>query len=95
MVYKIIYTEEAEKDLDAIYQFLHTAYKSEETAKNTIKMIVTAIDKLDTFPDGRSSYRLDPRYKAIYPGSYQVIFDIDEERQTVTIVRILPSIYVH
>lgn len=95
MIYKIIYTEEAEKDMDAIYDFLRTAYKSEETAKNTLKVIVTAIDKLDTFPDGRPGYRLDPRYKAIYPGSYQVIFDIDEERHTVTIVRILPSIYVH
>lgn len=95
MVYKIIYTKEAEEDLDAIYQFLHTVYKSEETAKNTVGMILGAIDKSDTFPAGRSGYRLDPRYKAIYPGSYQVIFDINEERQIVTIVRILPSIYVH
>lgn len=49
MVYKIIYTEEAEKYLDAIYQFLHTAYKSEKTARNTIGMIAGAIDKWTRF----------------------------------------------
>lgn len=95
MVYKIRYTEKAANDLDTIYDFIRTAYKSEETAANIIKTILTAIDKLDTFPDGRPEYRLDSRYKVIYPGNYQVIFETDNENEIVSIIRILPSIYVH
>lgn len=93
MVYEIRYTEEAEKDLDAIYNFLSTEYQSKETAIKIIREISATIERLDTFPAARAEFKMDRRYREQYAGSYRIVFEITGN--TVMIVRILPSIFIH
>lgn len=93
MIYKIQITEKAENDVEKIYNFIKTEYQTEETAKNTIKMIIDAIETLSTFPLRCPAFRLDNRYRVLFSGSYNIIFEI--ENDTVKIVSVLPSIIIH
>lgn len=93
MIYKIQITEKAEKDIEKIYNFIKTEYQTEETAKSTIKMIIAAIETLSTFPLRCPPFRLDNRYRVLFSGSYNIIFEI--ENDTVKIISVLPSIIIH
>ena len=93
MIYNIRITEKAEKDIEAIYKYIKVEYEAEETAKNIVKSILDSIETLSTFPLRCSPFRLDNRYRVLFSGSYNIIFEIDTD--TVNIVSVLPSIIIH
>lgn len=93
MIYNIRITEKAEKDIKTIYKYIETEYQTQETATNTVKMILDGIESLETFPFRCPPFRLDDRYRVLFTGSYNVIFEVDGE--TVTITSVIPSILIH
>ena len=93
MNYNIRITEKAEKDIDTIYTFISTEYKEPDTAKNTINKIIAAIESLSLFPLRCPSFRLDDRYRVLFAGSYNIIFEIDTD--TINIMGVLPSVIIH
>ena len=93
MIYNIRITEKAENDIESIYKYISEEFQAEEIAKNTIKNIIECIETLSSFPLRCPAFRLDHRYRVLFAGSYNIIFEIDMD--TVNIVGVLPSIIIH
>lgn len=93
MTYNVRITEKAEKDIEAIYRYITVEFQAEETARNTVENLIENIQSLSTFPLRCSPFRLDNRYRVLFSGSYNIIFEIDTD--TVNIVSVLPSIIIH
>ena len=86
-------TEKAEKDIDAIHEYISVEFQEKEIAKNTVKSIIADIATLTTFPLRCPAFRLDSRYRVLFSGSYNIIFEVESDK--VNIVSVLPSIIIH
>lgn len=93
MTYNIRITEKAEKDIESIYNYISKEYKEPDIAKNTIKSIIDCIESLSLFPFRCPPFRLDDRYRVLFAGSYNIIFEIDTD--IINIMGVLPSVIIH
>lgn len=89
MNYEIRITEKAENDIEQIYNYICTEYQSEDTAKNIISGILNGIESLNTFPFRCSLFRLNERYRVLHYKSYNIIYEVLENK--VIINSVLPS----
>ena len=91
--YFIEITNSADKDLHNIGHYIFNELQSPETARKTVQKIGSIILSLEEMPL-RSSLIADERLahlgiRKIVVDNYIVFYIVDEERKTVTIVRIL------
>ncbi len=51
MKYKLYYTQEAQRDLDEIWNYILSDLSNPTAAENTVNMIMASIDRLSDFPE--------------------------------------------
>jgi len=93
MSYKIVYTEESEKDLVNVYSYIAMDLLVPETAKNQINRIMKAIKDLDTLPFRHKLYQNKPWHskglRVLPVDNYLVFYTVIKEKNTVAIIRIM------
>ncbi len=91
MKYKILYSSEALKDLDEIWEYILMELGNADAAKNTINNVMNTIDALEVFPERGTPLsavvEIESDYRFVLSGSYMVFYRV--ESQTVFIDRIL------
>lgn len=95
MIYSVVFTEEAERDLRSIFQYIAFELKSAGNAAAQVMRIETAINGLRRMPERFRMYektKWRKRGLRIMPVDRYCVFYIPNERDaTVTVVRILYS----
>lgn len=92
MSYKIVYTEQSERDLINIYRYVAINLSVPETAKKQVDRIMNAIKGLDEMPLRYKLYQNEPwnsRGLRLLPVDNYLVFYIVVEEETVAIVRIM------
>lgn len=93
MSYKIVYTEEAERDLIDIYRYIAINLLVPDTAKNQTERIMKAINSLDEFPFRYKLYQGEPWHSVglrILPvDNYLVFYLVNDKEKMVAIIRIM------
>lgn len=93
MSWNVFYTEKAENDLRAIYEYIAYSLLVPMTAKKQVKAIMGEISKLDENPLRFPLYKNEPwRSKGLrsFPvNNYMVFYMPDEVKKAVTVVRIM------
>lgn len=93
MKWKIVYTPEAEYDLDEIYNYIAYNLKAPKAAANTANRIMSDIEKLDNMPMKFKVYDFEPwrsqQLRCFSVDNYVVFYLLSEEAQTVYISRII------
>src|SRR5437764_803858 len=91
MAFKVVWTETAFADLEAIVNYLSQA--SPDTAEKVGTAILDHIEILKGFPRIGPRYPKDPRkrIREITSGKYRILYRIDEPRSLVEIVTIWHS----
>jgi len=95
MTFQIIYSPEALDDLRAIYMYIAYEKQAPENAESQTNRIRNAVRKLDLFPDGHTIINWEPwasmGMRFLPVDNYTVYYLINEDQQTVEIVRIFYS----
>lgn len=93
MNYKIIYTQESERDLINIYRYISISLSVPETAKRQTDRIMKAIESLDEMPFRHKLYQDEPWHskglRALPIDNYLVFYVVVEEEKLVAIIRIM------
>ena len=93
MKYNIVYTLEAEADLFSIHNYISIQLKVPSIAKRQVETLISSINKLNNLPLRHRLYPKEPWYSRglrFFPvGNYLVFYIIEEESNTVTIIRIM------
>jgi toxin ParE1/3/4 len=84
---RIVYSQKALAQLDAIYSYIHE--RNPRAALSVKARIDRAIARLGSFPDsGRRTRMSGIRMLPIVRYPYLVFYSVDQERQTVFILRV-------
>lgn len=93
MMYKIFYTEEAERDLEGIFLYIATNLLAPETAKVQTRRIMATVESLNEMPHRHQVYKDEPwsskGLRVLNVDNYLVFYLILEDRGSVIIVRIV------
>jgi len=93
MIWKVNYTEDAEHDLQSIYDYISDILLAPVIAENQTNRIMDAIDSLDNMPLRHRLYNYEPwRSKGLRfmpVDSYLVFYLPDKSQNTVAIIRIM------
>ena len=93
MSWKVIYMEQAEQDLVAIYEYIAFSLLALETAKNQTERIMDAIATLDEMPMRHQLYEEEPWHskgmRYIPVDNYLIFYFTYEVEKVVAIVRIM------
>lgn len=91
-IYKIVYTEDAIKHLNSIYDYIFYVLKNPNGARNTYNKIVKAVNSLDTFPLGNPIIKYKNKRNVVFHrklvGNYSIIYSVEKD-DTVMISYIL------
>lgn len=88
-IYSIHYSLEALNDLDSIYCYLAFEQAEPSIAEKVYKSISSSIDNLFTFPKRNPLLKFRDNQRFYNIKNYLVIYQIDDDDDVVTIVRIL------
>lgn len=87
----IYYSQEAQNDLDEIWEYISFELCSPQAAKNTVDKIMDTVDELDFFSEiGApllSITAIESEYRFLISGNYLIFYRVNE--QNVYIDRIL------
>ncbi|SDY45128.1 type II toxin-antitoxin system RelE/ParE family toxin [Tindallia californiensis] len=93
MSYKIVYTEESERDLLNVYSYIAMDLQVPETAKNQIDRIVNSIHTLNELLLRYKLYQDEPWHsrglRVLPVDNYLVFYTVIEEENTVAVIRIM------
>lgn len=93
MIYKIIFSEQAEADLRNIFEYIAFELQSPENASGQLARLETSILNLDQMPERFRKYENEPwhsRGLRIMPvDNYCVLYIPDSEKTLISIVRIM------
>lgn len=91
--FKVIYSPRSQNDLNNIYDYILSNFKSSETAVKQIERISKSIHSLSVFPKRHSIYKRDfskMRGFRFFPvDNYVIFYEVIDAKQTVNISRIL------
>ncbi|MCQ2011365.1 type II toxin-antitoxin system RelE/ParE family toxin [Sporolactobacillus sp. STSJ-5] len=94
-LWKIVYTEHAERDLDSIYKYIALSLLNPEIAKEQTQRIMHAASKLNEMPFRFSLYDKEPWHskglRVLPVDKYLVFYLTVEPLKTVVIIRIMYS----
>ena len=86
--YKIIYTPEAQDDLNQIIENILGIAWLRSAEKWALK-ITNKIESVSVFPEGNPTYEYDQKYRTIRVGKYRVIYEIYKKERIIAILRIM------
>ena len=86
MVFRVIFLEEAEADMDAIEEYLSQYYES--TVRNFFNKLKEQVFMLEDTPYMCQPYEEDPFFRRMVVGDYLLFYSVDESRNLVPIHRI-------
>ena len=90
--YRVQYSPAAYEDLRAIYRYIAWELQAEATAQNQTARIRRAVRTLDRFPHRHPTIDWEPWMSMgvhkVPVDNYYVFYRVDEDRATVTILRI-------
>lgn len=93
MIWNIVYSAAAREDLKAIYEYIAYELFEPKIASKQVETIMDLIKKLDEMPEKYPLYHSEnPMTKDLHKfpvGNYIVFYRLQEEKQTVSIVRVL------
>lgn len=93
MSWNVIYTEQAERDLRDIFEYIAFSLLAPDAAKNQSKQIMDAIAALNEMPLRHQLYEKEPWHskgmRSIPVGNYLVFFFALESENAVVVVRIM------
>lgn len=93
MSYKVQYSAEARQDLRDIFNYIALELLVPDIAKNQTRRIMDAVKSLDEMPMRHSVYKDEPRHslglRFLPIDNYIILYLPDEEKQIVSIVRIM------
>jgi len=93
MIWKVDYTEDAEQDLQDIYDFISGILLAPGIAENQTNRIMDAVDSLDHLPLRHRLYDYEPwnskglRFMPV--DNYLIFYLPDTSQRTVAIIRIM------
>ncbi len=94
-IYDVILAEQAEKDLDGIFEYIAFTLEEFENAKRQIARIQKAIEDLETMPERYKSYEKGPWKKRnthyFSVDRYVVFYMVDSSCDKVYVFRIMYS----
>lgn len=92
---QVIWSNEALKDLETIYDFL--AEKSQPAAQRVIEGILSRLKQLESFPESGAKQEIIKSvatdYRYLVEGNYKVIYTHQPQIQTVHIATIFDTRY--
>ena len=89
MAYEIVWTENAKKDLELIYDYLVRKW-SERVAEKFLVKVLARLELIETFPfSGRASYKDTSIHKLLITKHNSFYYKIDEN--TITILNIFDN----
>jgi len=93
MKWIIKYTEDAERDLDDIYEYIANVRLESAAASKLIKELMEAADSLDFMPHRYPSYPDEPwkskGLRVLYKHKYAILYIPNESAGTISIIRII------
>ena len=93
MSYQVNITDEADRDLRAIFEYIAFELLSVENAENQLNRLEKAIRSLDAMPERYRRYETEPWYslgvRRFPVGNYCVFYLPNKETQVVDIIRVL------
>ena len=93
MIWKVIYTESAYRDLDGIYDYIADVLLEPRIAQNQADRIMDAVDSLDSMPLRHRLYEHEPWHSRgwrIMPVDNYLVFYLPAEAEgIVSIMRIM------
>jgi len=93
MTVGVIYTEQAERDLRDIYEYIAFKLLKPETAKKQAKRIMNAIDLLNEMPLRHQLYKKEPwksrGLRVLKVNNYLAFYLPVESKKIVVIIRIM------
>jgi len=91
-IYKIMFTETAEIELDGIYDYISRTLLSENSARKFMEKIEEKTLKLEIFPKSCSitdGYTINGvQYRKLIVDNYILLYHIDENKKQVNIIHI-------
>lgn len=91
--WKVVYTEQAESDLQGIFEYIAFSLLEAETAKKQVRRILVAVTKLDRMPLRHPLYEKDPRHdkglRVLPVTNYLAFYLMVESQKTVAVIRIM------
>jgi toxin ParE1/3/4 len=95
MIYKLIFSKQAAEDLDNTFEYIAAALKSPIAANNLMQRIDKSINLHKEQPFMHTVFSdevlKEMGYRKLTVENYVVIYLVDEDRHTITIVRIFYS----
>ena len=94
-IYDVVLTEQAEKDLDGIFEYIAFTLEESDNAKRQIARIQKAIEDLETMPERHKPYekgswkKRNTHYFAV--DRYVVFYTVDNGSNKVNVFRIMYS----
>lgn len=86
----VIYSREADEDIDNIYAYISNTIGMRGTAGNIVNDILSKIDDLEYFPKRHKKWqKSDYRFFAV--GNYMVFYRIDEPAEQIIVERVIYS----
>ena len=91
-IYKIIFTENAEIELDNIYDYISNTLLSENSAKELMNKIEESTLRLEMFPESCSTvdgYIInDVQYRKLIVENYVLLYHVDKVNKQVNIIHV-------
>lgn len=95
MIYEVVISNEAEKDLRGIYEYIAFDLLSPENASGQLKRLEDSIMGLGKMPNRFRAYESEPWHsrglRQLPVDNYVVFYISDEETQVVNVVRVMYS----
>lgn len=92
MAYKVVITEDADRDLDRILAYLTQQLYSEQAASTLVAEYAQVLEQLEQFPSmcevAHSVSRAGKEYRKFLLGNYVGVYRVQEREQQVVILRI-------
>lgn len=92
-LWKVVYTEQAERDLHSIFEYIAFSLLESEIAKNQLRRIMGAVAKLNSMPLRHPLYDKEPwqskGLRVLPVDNYLVFYLPVETKTTVAIIRIM------
>jgi toxin ParE1/3/4 len=102
MKYKIILTEQADKDLKGIYEYIAINLQSPENAKGQLNRLELKILSLKEMPNRFKIYEKEPWHSRgllqMHVDNFIVFYIVDNDKAIVTVIRVMYNgrdMYMH
>lgn len=92
---KIIYTQKALSDIDAIFEYITDVIGMRVTAAEVVTRIADSVSELKIFPKRHKIWQSEPwksrGFRFFSVGNYTVFYHIDDDADTIFVERIIYS----